>query len=193
VGSFSGNTTAAYAKVCAITAEGLESLDDLSHQLDAYDLFFHRRLANANCNDKVRGSRRRRPRTKRCLNSTESSPVLFVLSAGTLRFVRRSSSAFSTAVTQAEKTPETHTSRFVPGVLEMMKLQAPLRDTDKDPAMAAEALRTRTWLRPTHHTWFRCDLLFGRLARATTKNIFRIRENRIFTYYEIRASTINWP
>jgi hypothetical protein len=35
LGSFSGNTAAAYAKVCAIIAEGAESLDDLSHQFDA--------------------------------------------------------------------------------------------------------------------------------------------------------------
>jgi hypothetical protein len=61
---------------------------------------------------------------------------------GTFRSVRHSSSAFSTAVTQAEKAPETHTSRFVPDVLEMTKLQAPLHDTKKDPAMAAEAALT---------------------------------------------------
>jgi hypothetical protein len=58
---------------------------------------------------------------------------------GTFRSQRHSSLALGTAVTQAEKAPETHTSRFIQGVLEMMKLQAPLHDTDKDPAMAAEA------------------------------------------------------
>jgi hypothetical protein len=62
--------------------------------------------------------------------------------AGTLRSLCYSSSRFGTAVTQAEKAPETHTLRFVLGVLEMMKLQAPFHDTEKDQAMAAEAALT---------------------------------------------------
>ena len=46
--------------------------------------------------------------------------------AGTLSSFRHSSTALNTAVTQAEKAPKAHTSRFVQIVLEMMQLQAPL-------------------------------------------------------------------
>jgi len=135
LGSFTGQVAAAYAKACATIAEAAESLDDLNPQFDAYSPSFHRRLATADSKDNVW-------MVPEAAAAHKAVSEQYSIIGGTFRSQRHSSLAFGTAVTQAEKAPETHTSRFVQDVLEMMKLQAPWHDTDKDPAMAAEAALT---------------------------------------------------
>jgi hypothetical protein len=135
LGSFTGQPAAAYAKACAIIAEAAESLDDLSPQFDAKAPSFHRRLATADSKENVWVV----PEAAAAYKAVSEQ---YSIIGGTFRSQRHSSLEFRTAVTQAEKAPEMHTSRFEPGVLEMMKLQAPLHDTDKDPAVAAEAALT---------------------------------------------------
>ena len=100
LGSFSGNTFAAYAKVCVIISEGAESLDDLSHQFGAYDHPFHRLLANANSNEKVWVI----PEVAAAQKAVSEQ---YSINGGTFRSVRHSMSAFRTAVTQAAKASET--------------------------------------------------------------------------------------
>ena len=132
LGAFSGHPAAAYAYACALIVENADSLDCLSPQFDPYCSSFHQRLADADPEDDV-------------WRMTEAAAAFVAVSkqyeiiAGTLSSFRHSSTALNTAVTQAEKAPKAHTSRFVQIVLEMMQLQAPLNDVDSDPKMAAEA------------------------------------------------------
>jgi hypothetical protein len=135
LGSYSGDRAEAYAKGCATIAENAECLDELSPQFDAYDPSFHQRLATATADDSVW-------ELPEAAAAKKAVSEQFSIIAGTLRSLRHSNEAFNTAVTQAEKAPEENTSRFVQDVLEMMKLQAPGHDFDKDPRMKAEAALT---------------------------------------------------
>ena len=135
LGSFSGQTVAAYAKACATIAESAESLEDLSPNFDPYEPDFHYVLATAKSDDKVW-------KITEAAAAHKAVSEQYSILAAVFRTLRFSSPSFNTAVTQAEKAPEKYTSGFVPDVLEMMKLQAPLNETDTDPAMAAEAALT---------------------------------------------------
>jgi len=96
LGAFSGHPAAAYANACAAIAETAESLDHLSHHFGSYCPSIHRRLAAADSTDYFEGV----PEAAAAFQAV-SEPHGII--AGSLCSLRHSSTAFGTAVSQAEK------------------------------------------------------------------------------------------